>query len=426
MSENYFSPQDVSLSPEAWTAKLERFIALQQSEAVATQRAHHASKQDILNVIEPIVRNAKNEKLAGDFTSIMANKNHAHQGHNSTLRGLCEAVLRENPKGRRWLRAAAIVLCRVSRARWEREESEFARALTTGDSGLGQAASVDEQLSADIYGLLHVHSIFRTFGVVPMDGGKRKLASVTGKANAGWLTAANQGAALLADAAISGTSISPEVATVGTLVTVSGEALADGGTTFEGALLLAIVEGLGYRIDWTCLQADGSDDIANGAMTGIFNDANVPVKTSSRTSVAGLLFDDFADVIAEVDSSALQHPCAWWIHPAFLPSLLKIRVGESGEHLLKPPTGPDDKWRIHGFEVNWAAAGPDTDAVGAKVAAFGRRDAYTVGLRQDFEVASSAGGGGWATNSYLFRALARARCIMRDASSLAVLQLAAE
>jgi HK97 family phage major capsid protein len=338
-----------------------------------------------------------------------------------SLRRDCELILAD-PEKRQWIRSAARVLGRANSALWDENDRRIAKSLTTGDSGLGAALSLPIPVAQDVYSLVLKYGVFRTFGIVPMATGKTKLASLTGKPTGYWITPANQGNAITESTSISGASITPEAAMVGALCTVSGELLSDDRVVFENALLEAFVAGLSYRIDWSCLQADGTADTTDGGMTGIFLNGSVPVANAAagHTSVATLDPDDFASVIAAVTPSALQRPCRWWIAPDFLPSLLKIR--SSGVPLLKPPTAPDGEWTIHGFPITWAAAAPNTDAISSPIAAFGRGDAYSVGLRQDFEIAASASGAGWATNSWLFRAIARAICTMRDATSLAILK----
>lgn len=350
------------------------------------------------------------------------------------LRAECERFLQRNPEQRAWLRSAARVLCKSSVSLLTDTDREFskrmaarlARSFTTGDGGLGQALAVDEKLGGFFYTQLHRHAAFRTLGVIPMDGGKRKFTKVSGMGAAYWLTPTNQGATLPETASIGGSSISPEVATVGTYVNVSGEVVADGEMTFEGALLTALIEGLAYRIDWTAFQGDGTDDLANGTMTGIFSDSSITaVEAEGIIAVESLGSDHFADLIGGVAPSALSHPCRFWIAPNFLPKLLKVRVssGEGGDLLLKPPTSANDEWRIHGFPVTWVAAAPTVNEPGAKVAAFGREDAYTVGIRQDFALDSSTNTPMFAYNMTQFRILARARCQTRDASALATLKL---
>lgn len=339
-----------------------------------------------------------------------------------TLQQACVAVTAD-PEKALWLRVVGKKLARASTAQFTEEETRLARALTTGDSGLGQGLSVFEPLSTDIYNLLLRYGAFRTLGVVPLATGKTKLASVTGRTNAVWFTPTNQGTTIPSDGSITGSSISPECATLAALIEASGEVLGDGKTTFEPALLQAIVEGLNYRMDFTCFQADGTDDTTDGGMTGIFADANVSVADAyaGHTLIGQTVRSDWIRPLATVATSALQRECRWWISPALLPKLLQLKDGD--EFLLKVPTVPGADWTILGFPVTWTAAAPSADEAGAKIAAFGRGDAYTVALRQDFEIRSSAEAK-WDQNLWLFRAIARARCIMRDATSLAVMKLA--
>jgi HK97 family phage major capsid protein len=340
-----------------------------------------------------------------------------------TLQQACVAVTADPDKAL-WLRAIGKRLAHAPQSSFTEEENRIFRALTTGDSGLGQGLSVFEPLATDVYNLMLRYGAFRTLGVVPLATGKTKLASVTGKANAVWFTPTNQGTTIPSDASITGSSISPECATLAALVEVSGEALADGKTTFEAALLQAIVEGLNYRLDVTCFQADGTDDTFDGGMTGIFADANVPIATAAagRTEILNLQRADFVAVVAAVTPSALQRDCRWWIAPQLLPKLLPLKDGET--FLLAPPAVPGGEWSLLGWPITWTVAAPSADQAGAKIAAFGcGAYAYAVALRQDFEIRSSAEAK-WDQNLWLFRAIARARCLMRDATSLAVLKLA--
>ena len=224
-------------------------------------------------------------------------------------------------------------------------------------------------------------------------------------------------------ASITGTNISGEVLTLATLVEISNEALADGRTTFEGAVLEAIVMGLNYRLDWTCFQADGTDDTTDGAMTGIFANAAVPVSTpaAGKVTVASLDVADFAAVIGKVSAAALQWPCSWWISPSLLPALLYLRDGP--EFILKRPTVAGGAWLLQGFPVEWTTGAPGADGPGKQLALFGRGAAYSVVLRQEFEIAR--GGAKFDQILTQLRATMRARCEMRDATAFAILKLPA-
>ena len=340
-----------------------------------------------------------------------------------SLHEACVAVTADPAKAL-WLRTVAKKLARAPQSSFSEEEAKFSRALTTGDSGFGQALSLAEPVAADVYNLMVRYGAFRTLGVVPLATGLTKLATVTRPASAVWYTPTNQGTTIPTDANIAGLSISPQCATLAALVEVSGEELGDGKTTFETALLQAIVEGLNFGMDWACFAADGTDDTTDGGQTGIFSHPDVSVANAAagHDTIGGLDRDDFIRVVAAVTPSALQRSPRWWIAPQLLPKLMMLKDGPN--YVLTPPTIWGGDWLLLGWPITWTAAAPSTDAAGAKVAAFGRGDAYAVALRQDFEIASSAGAK-FDQNLWLFRAIARARCIMRDATSLAVLKLAA-
>ena len=298
------------------------------------------------------------------------------------------------------------------------ERAEF-RATTPGE--LPGEVSLRVDVAAEILNLMTAYGAWATLGVIPMETGKTKFAKVTGQADGYVLTPANRGTAITADASITGGSVQTDCPTIATLVEASRELTEDGKTTFEGALMEAITNGLNRRLDHICLMASGTDDQTDGGMTGIFSHASVPDYTAAagNTSVAALEFADFAGTIGAVSASALQRACHWWINPAFLPSLLGLK--DDGEKILKPPTTAGGLWMLAGFPVVWSAAAPGTDGASKQIAAFGRGDCYTVGIRQSLELARSELGTGFATLKVLFRALIRAEGVMMDANSFAIL-----
>jgi HK97 family phage major capsid protein len=238
-----------------------------------------------------------------------------------------------------------------------------------------------------------------------------------------WLTAANQGTSIPETASISGGSVEDEIATLAALVEVSNELLADGRTTFEGAILEAFVNGLNYRLDWSCFRASDADTQAEGKMTGIFAHANVPAVSAEagRTSVSAFHIEDFANTIAAVAPSALSRECSFFISPSFLPKL--ITLNDNGQKILQPPRAVGDDWMLAGFPCIWTAAAPDTDGASKQVAAFGRNEAYSVILRQEFQLERSEHAR-FLSNTSLLRATMRARGQMRQAAAFAILSTA--
>lgn len=347
-----------------------------------------------------------------------------------SLRTRCEMFLAQNPEARTMVGALIKHGCRAGAHLFTKEEAAIAqkyfRSLGTGDGGLGAATSLPEPLSEFVFSQLFLVSAFPSLSVIPMDTARKRFVKARSRANAYCYPPNQQGQAKIETPTIDGSSLTPEVVTIAAVLAVSAECFDDGLATIEAAFLEILISSLAYRIDHCCFSADGDADEVDGGMTGIFAHADVPVSTAlGHNAIIALTGDDFADCMGKVHTSAFAHPCRWWLSPAFLPKLLKTReTSDPGSpRLLKPPTGPDDEWRIHGYPITFVEAAPSADDPGAKVAAFGRSDAYLVGLRQDFEVMSSPHPA-FNRNSHIFRAIARARGEMRDAASLATLKLA--
>lgn len=400
----------------------EERLAKEFMSNMASARKNSAEiKRETAELCDAIILSDRHGKSLARFKKLQTDGPRGAD-HNSLFEA-CQAVV-ANPQKAFWLRAVVKKLAQVSPASFTEEETAVARSLTTGDSGLGQALSLSEPVAEDVYNLMLQYGAFRSLGVVTMAAGKTKLASVTGRANSFWFTPANQSTPIPTDALISGASVSPECATLAALVEVSGEMAADGKLQFEAAFLQALVEGANFALDWASFRADGTDDYTDGGMTGIFADSAVRVATAAagHTSVPNLTRHDFTSAIRAVAASALSRPCRWWISPAFLPTFLTLK--DDLDFFLKPPVVSGGDWTLLGFPVFWTAVAPGTDAASEKICAFGRPDAYTVAIRQDLEIMRS-GQARFAQNITQIRLIARARCLLRDATSLSVLQLAA-
>lgn len=261
-------------------------------------------------------------------------------------------------------------------------------------------------------------------GVINPDTGNFKQANLTGAATAYWLTAANMGSTITSDATLAGAGVTGAGITLAGIIDATEEVLRDGGNLALSALIEGLRQGLAYSLDWAAFSADGTNDTTDGGQTGIFAHGSVPIATAGagNTTVASLGVSDFTRTIGAVAASALQRACSWFINPVFLPALIGLRDGN--ERLLKPPTEVGGAWMLLGFPVVWIPAAPGTDGAGQKVAAFGRNDSYTVAIRRGFEL-MSARSQKFAQGVVQVRALTRARCEMRDATSFAILRTAA-
>jgi hypothetical protein len=346
----------------------------------------------------------------------------------------CQELMRSNSELAAQIVALLKFHTRVPLARWTEEDKRALRSvnqkapLTQSDSGLGQGTSLP-QLLADLFvDLLSRHSAaWRTFLMLNLDASQQIVPSLNGRASAVWYSIANQGSTFLATDAIAGANTDATCGSLGALVEASGEAVADGGPTLAAMILRAFIEGIDYRLSWTCCQGKGVDDGASGGYTGIFQHAAVPtvVAAAGHTTVDTLSYYDLLNLVAAIHPEALSNPCSFIASPALFPKFLKLRThfGGEGESLLKAPVVPDGAWTLLGFPVVWMNGAPASDGPGDKVIAFGRGEAYVVGMRKQFELLSSDAVG-FAKNSRLLKALVRARCEIADAGSFATLALA--
>jgi HK97 family phage major capsid protein len=279
----------------------------------------------------------------------------------------------------------------------------------------------------DVYDLLLTYGAFRFLGARPMPSTKTKFAKVTCLPSAIFITptATGAGRVIPADTALAGSSVSQETNLVVALIEASQEVLEDEKVDLADLLLRLFVQGIAARIDYACFQGDGTDDTTSGAQTGIFQDANVAAASAvaGNTTIAALERNDFLLAVGTVATAALQRPCRWFINPGFIFALLTLKDGPN--YLLKTPAETGGEWFLVGFPVTWTAQAPSASTPGSKIAAFGEPNSYLVGIREDFDL-GTGDGAKFAQNVRQIRAIARARCDMREATGWATLKLAAQ
>jgi HK97 family phage major capsid protein len=221
--------------------------------------------------------------------------------------------------------------------------------------------------------------------------------------------------------------VSLEVEAIAVLLNVSLQLLQDAEFDVAADVLADFMEAFAYRLDWSCLQADGTADATDGGMTGVFAGGTAVTAASGNTSVETTDFEDWTKVILGVDAGVLSRPCRWWMHPHILVRALSVKDSNGRPIFLtatEAPT-PGGIGSLLGYPVTPAHAAPNTNAASAKIAVFGDPNAYVVGLRRDFEFAASDQHK-WDTLQRSFRGVGRAGTKMRKASALAVMTLPAE
>jgi HK97 family phage major capsid protein len=219
-----------------------------------------------------------------------------------------------------------------------------------------------------------------------------KYVKVTQPAWAVFLTPTQQGKVTIpTDGVMAGDQVCELANTIAVLAEISIELVQDGKTVLSEAVLRAISEGHGRAVDYACFQGNGNDDPQNGTQTGIFVDNNIPaaLAANGETNVGALTRDDFIAAVAAVAPSALTRAPRWFISPALLPKLLKLRDGQGPKYLLRTPAQTEGEWELVGFPITWSIQAPGNDVAGQKVAAFGAPEGYLVALQEKMEILAS-------------------------------------
>jgi len=287
--------------------------------------------------------------------------------------------------------------------------------------------------SGEIWDLLLHYGQYKDLGLRKMVGAYTKYPRVTGFPNAAAITPTQQGQVTLQpDTSLTGDCVTPDANTVACLIQASIAWLQDEKVDLSEVIVSKMVMGLAARIDYMAFQGSGMDDPNNGLTLGIFTDPNVanvqaPV---SETSILKLQRQDFIQVLEKLNPAALQRmedePPRWYIHPSFIWQLLQLYDARAMKYLLHTPAETQGEWHLVGFPVTWAAQAPAVVAPAARIAVFGNPDAYLIALHEDFEITMSEKGADFGMATKSFRAIARGKSMMRDASGFAALQLAGE
>jgi HK97 family phage major capsid protein len=294
-----------------------------------------------------------------------------------------------------------------------------------GEDSSPGSTLINDALLMEIYDSLQSYGVWNTFAVRNLGTKITKMPIKTARPVAGYVL--TEGGTISDDTNKAGASVSLEVEAIAVLLNVSLQLLQDAEFDVAADVLADFMEAFAYRLDWSCLQADGTADATDGGMTGVFAGGTAVTAASGNTSVETTDFEDWTKVILGVDAGVLSRPCRWWMHPHILVRALSVKDSNGRPIFLtatEAPT-PGGIGSLLGYPVTPAHAAPNTNAASAKIAVFGDPNAYVVGLRRDFEFAASDQHK-WDTLQRSFRGVGRAGTKMRKASALAVMTLPAE
>jgi len=297
---------------------------------------------------------------------------------------------------------------------------------TLGEDSTPGSTYIDDVLERDIYDTLGTYGIWNTFDARMTVTKDTKIPVKTARAAANFLL--TEGGAITEDTTKAGSTVTTTLELIAALLPVSLQLMQDDEVGVTQDVLGDFAEALAYKLDWACLQADGTADATDGGMTGVFSGGTAATADTAGTdcTVETLELADVVRCLTTVDAGILSRPCRWWLHPQILVRMLSI-LDSNGRPIFltanEAPT-PAGIGSILGYPVTLAHAAPTTNTAGSAVAVFGDPNGLAVRLRNDFEFAQSDHAG-FTTYERYFRGTVRAGVKIKVATAFAVLTLAA-
>jgi len=292
-----------------------------------------------------------------------------------------------------------------------------------GEDSSPGSTLIDDELANEIYDTLATYGVWNTFGVRRMGTKLTKLPVKTARPVAGFIL--TEADTIADDTNKAGTTGNCEAEVIAVLLNVSLQLLQDSEFDLTSDVLEDFAEALAFRLDYACLQADGTADATNGGMTGIFPGGTAAAAAAGNITTETTDYEDWLRCITTVDPAVLTRPARWWIHPQILARALAIKDLNGRpifQTALEAPTF--GLMSLLGFPVTPAFAAPSTNAANAKIAAFGDPKGLVVGVRQDFTMEASDHHK-WNTLQRSFRGYGRGGVKIRRSQAFAVLTLPA-
>lgn len=262
------------------------------------------------------------------------------------------------------------------------------KALNT-DTGVG-TTYIDDALAREIYDLLEMYGAWASLGVRSVGTKTTKYPVKTARPVASFVRKLGS-RKLVEDTAKAGTFESIDVELIGALVLAELELLEDSEVDLSADILGDLVQAINFRMDHAAFVADGTDDALNGGYTGVFEGGTASVAASGRTTVAELKYQDYLAATLAVVAEVLNRSPRWWMHQQQLARSLGVEDANGRPIFLTALEAPSAGaiGSIMGYPVSPVAAAPNTDAAGAKIAAFGDPQAYIVAIRKAITLATS-------------------------------------
>ena len=295
------------------------------------------------------------------------------------------------------------------------------KALTSGSTP--GSTYINDSLDTEIYDTLASYGIWSSFDVKTVSTKNNKFLVKTARPTATFI---GEGVTIGEDSAKAGTSVTCEASGIKVVLSVPNELLDDSEVDISADVMNDFLEAISYRMDWACLQADGTADATDGGYTGIFSGGTASVAGSGNTSVETLDFEDITAAMIAVDEGVLARESRWWMHPRQLVRMLSIKDSNGRPIFLtamEAPT-PAGIGSILGAPVVPSFAAPTANTTSSTIAVFGDPKGLVVGLRKGIEFSESREAK-FEDYETTFRGVGRFGCEIRDAGAFAVLTNAA-
>lgn len=292
-----------------------------------------------------------------------------------------------------------------------------------GEDAEPGSAYINDALEREIYDVLAMYGVWNSFAVRRVGTKTTKFPVKTARAAATFILTEGTGQ-IGEDSTKAGSSVSATLEVIAALLSVSLQLLQDSEFDVTADVLDDFAEAIAYKMDWACLQADGTADATDGGMTGIFAGGTAVGAASGNTTIETTDFEDWTKCLVTIPN-VLNRACKWWMHPSNLVRALSVKDSNGRPIFLTALEAPTRGGigSILGYPVVPCYAGPSTNTASSKVAVFGDPNGQVVALGKDFTFEASDHHK-WDYLQRCFRGHARFANKIRAAGAFGVLTLA--
>lgn len=278
---------------------------------------------------------------------------------------------------------------------------------------------INQELVKSIYQLVASYGRWSGFDVINVGTRAVKIPVDTTDPTAVWAT---EGAAP-SEGSYAGSQVSMDIKKILTWIGVSNDLLEDDEIGLATHLMTKFARANAKKLDHACFVADGTDDATHGNFEGIFYFGTAYDLSATEDTMAEVDFEDFTGLVAGANEALIESPTTrWWMHPAILVQLLAIKDSNGRPIFLTALEAPaaGGMGTILGYPVITSSVCPTTIAAEAEFLAFGDAMGLAVGVRSDFEMATSTDAK-FTEDQTVFRGRMRAGVKIKQATAFEVM-----